>query len=207
MDNLRPMPDLEKFQHALDMVDLYQKHVLPFVEEHLGFAEMHNLRAIWQAGIGQIREDDSDENKYIQAYSNWLWVAHCSHNTLAEQLSSEGVLEYKRLLLRLYIQKMDNLDLFIPRALKMHKSLAKIMLYDMQWMTPMEIVSANRLQVTCLVRHCKILQTPGTDRICRVDCRNIGTAYAKQLYNLKRVTVPANHGCTITLTPIQNHVE
>jgi hypothetical protein len=38
--------------------------------------------------------------------------------------------------------------------------------------------------------------------VCRVDCQNIGKAYARKVYHLMRVTILSNHGCTITLTPI-----
>ena len=116
MNRLKAMPEREKFQHAFEMVRLYQKHVLPFVESHLGYSEMHNLRSVWQAGIIPIHEKDTDQDKYSQAYSNWLWMARCSHDAMADQLSSEEVLEYKRLLLRLYEQKVNNPNLAILRS-------------------------------------------------------------------------------------------
>ncbi len=203
MVDLKPMPEREKFLHAFEMVSMYQKNVLPFVEHHLGFGEMHNLRSIWQAAIGPIREADSDQDKYVQAYSNWLWIAHCSHNTLADELSRDDVLEYKRLLLRIYKRQKNTSRLFILRMLRMHTFLSKVLLYEMQWMTPVELTNCSRSQVTCVVPHCKVLQTSGTERICRVDCQNIGSVYARQLYNLKRVTELNNHGCTMTLTPVE----
>ena len=202
MDKLKPMPERVKFQHAFEMVRLYQKHVLPFVEEYLGYAEMHNLRSIWRAAIIPIHEGDPDTDKYNQAYSNWLWMARCSHDLLAERLSSEEVMDYKRLLLRLYEQQLDNPDLFILRALGAHTALAKALLYEMQWLTPMELTSQSKGEVACTIHDCKLLQTPGAERVCRVDCQNVGTAYARKVYHLKRVTTPANHGCTITLAPI-----
>ena len=201
MAELKSISEQEKYQHAFEMVRMYQKHVLPFVEEHLGYADMHNLRSIWQAAIISIREDDSEHDKYEKAYSNWLWMAHCSHNALADQLSTEEVLDYKRLLLRLYERQLNNPGLLILRQLKAHVALAKALLYEMQWLTPMELTSVNKSKVTCVVHNCKILQTSGAIRVCLVDCRNVGTAYANRVYHLKRVTVPSNHGCTITLTP------
>ena len=132
MDKLKPMPEREKFQHAFDMVKLYQKHVLPFVEEQLGYAAMHNLRSVWQAAIIPIHEADSYHDKYEQAYSSWLWMARHSHSTLATQLSTEEVLEYKRLLLGLYEQQAHNPDLAIFHLLKAHTAIAKALLYEMQ---------------------------------------------------------------------------
>jgi hypothetical protein len=203
METLRPMPEREKYQHADEMVRLYQKHVLPFVESRLGYAEMHNLRSVWQAAITPIHEDDNDQDKYAQAYSNWIWMARCSHDALAEQLSAEEVIDYKRLLLRLYEQQMNNPNLTVLRFLKNYAGLAKEMLYEMQWLTPIELTSLSNEEITCVVQDCKILHTPGAIRVCRVDCRNVGTAYARRLYSLKRVTMPSDHGCTITLTPIE----
>jgi hypothetical protein len=202
MKKLRPLPERVKFQHAFEMVRLYQKHVLPFVEERLGYASMHNLRSVWQAAIIPIHEDESCHDKYEQAYSNWLWIARCSHSSLAEELSDEEVLDYKRLLLRLYEQELYNPDLSILRLLRTHTAHAKALLYEMQWMTPIELTKNSKAQVTCEIHDCKIRQTPGTELVCRVDCQHIGKAYASKVYHIKRVTTPSDHGCSITLTPL-----
>ena len=89
MDKLKPMPEREKFQHAFEMVRLYQRHVLPFVEEYLGYAEMHNLRSIWRAAIIPIHEDDPDTDKYNQAYSNALAKAVCAPS--ARRINRSGL--------------------------------------------------------------------------------------------------------------------
>jgi hypothetical protein len=202
MEKLRSMPEREKFQHAFEMVRLYQRHVLPFVEQHLGYAEMHNLRSIWQAAIIPIHEEIPDFEKYNQAYNNWLWLARCSHDLLAEKLCGEEVLDYKRLLLRLYEQKLNNPDLFILRALGAHGSMARALLYEMQWLTPLEITNFSKGEITCVIHECRLLLTPGVERVCRVDCQNVGAAYARKAFHLKRMTTRSNHGCTIKLTPI-----
>ncbi|MGE5123566.1 MAG: hypothetical protein ACM3H7_03555 [Acidobacteriaceae bacterium] len=201
------MPNREKFQHVFEMVRLYLKHVLPFVESHLGYSEMHNLRSVWQAAIIPIHEYDSDQDKYDQAYSNWLWMARCSHDTLADLLSSPEVLEYKRMLLRLYEQQLDNPNLAILRLFRAHTNLAKALLYDMQWLTPIELTSSSKTEVTCVVRQCKIRRIAGTDRVCRVDCQNVGREYAHRVYHLKRVTIQSDEGCSISLTPLSTQSE
>ena len=204
MDKLKPMPEREKFQHAFDMVKLYQKHVLLFVEERLGYAAMHNLRSVWQAAIIPIHEADSYHDKYEQAYSSWLWMARHSHSTLATQLSTEEVVEYKRLLLRLYAQQAHNPNLAIFHLLKANAAIAKALLYEMQWLTPIESIEISKTQVTCEIHDCKILQTPGVEQVCRVDCQHVGRAYASKVYHLKRTTTLADHNCTIILTPLAN---
>jgi hypothetical protein len=198
------MPEREKFQHAFEMVRLYQKHVLPFVENHLGYAEMHNLRSLWQAAIIPIHEEDPDLEKYNQAYSNWLWIARYSHDLLAEKLSGQEVMDYKRLLLQLYLQKLNNPDLFILRTLGMHGTLARALLYEMQWLTPLEITHFSKRQITCIIHACRLLITPGVERVCRVDCQSVGAAYARKAYHLKRETLRTGHGCSITLTPLSS---
>jgi hypothetical protein len=200
MKPIKSMPEGEKYERAFEMVDLYQKHVLPFVERRLGYAEMHKLRSIWRAAIAPIHGEDSDHDRYDQAYCNWLWVANCSHNTLAEQLSSQEILEYKRMLLGFYTQTLDRPGLSILRMFNNPVSLAKALLYDMQWITPLELTDVSSTQVSCVVQACKVRQTAGTERICRVDCQNIGTTYARQLYQIKRETVLSDHGCRMTFT-------
>jgi len=204
MNKLKPMPDREKFQHAFGMVRSYQRHVLPFVEERLGYAAMHELTSVWQAAIAPIREDDPDHQKYECAYSNWLWMARCSHDFLADLLNREGVADYKRLLLQLYKRQYDNPDLAIYRLFGNHTTLIRAWAYEMQWMTPIELTNNSTPQVTCVVNNCKILQTPATERICRVDCRNVGMVLAHKVYHLKRVDTIADHSCTITLTPLED---
>ncbi len=204
MDKLRAMPEKEKFQRVFEMVRLYQKHVLPFVESHLGYQEMHNLRSVWRAAIIPIHGESSEKRKYEQAYSNWLWMARCSHDAMADQLTSPEVLDYKRMLLKLYERQLNYPELALLRLLKAHKSLAKEMLYEMQWLTPIELSTCTNAEVTCIVHNCKIRKIAGTDRVCRVDCQNIGRAYAHRLYHLKRVTTQMDHGCTISLTPFED---
>jgi hypothetical protein len=203
MKSIKPMPEGEKFERAFEMVSLYQRHILPFVEQHLGFGEMHKLRSIWQAAIAPIHPDDSDYDRYSQTYSNWLWVANCSHNTLAEQLSSQEILEYKRLLLALYAQRLDRMELTLLRMLKNTTSLAKALLYDMQWITPIETTTSGRSLVSCEVMVCKVRERPGTERICRVDCQNIGANIARQIYHLRRETSLSERGCRITFRPLE----
>jgi hypothetical protein len=198
------MLDRDKFQHAYGMVRLYQKHVLPFVEERLGFAAAHELSSVWQAAIMPIHEGVPDEKKYEAAYSNWLWMARCSHDFLADLLKRDEVVEYKRLLMQLHKRLHDNPDLAIYRMFGNHTALAKAWFYEMQWMTPVESTDKSNAHFTCVVQDCKILQTPATVRICRVDCRNVGTVLAHKVYHLKRATTLAEHGCTITLTPFKD---
>jgi hypothetical protein len=204
MDNIKPMPDKEIFQHAFGMVRGYQRHVLEFVEERMGYPAMHELSSVWQAAIIPIHQNIPDREKYECAYSNWLWMARCSHDFLADLLNREAIADYKRLLLQLYKHQQDNPDLAISRMFKNHTGLGRALLREMQWMTPIELTSSNHGKVIGEVHNCKILQTPATVRICRVDCRNVGTALARQVYHLKRVTIPSDHGCTITLTPLDD---
>ncbi len=200
----RPMPAREKYRRAFGMVRLYQKHVLPFIEERFGYPAVHELSSVWQAAIIPIHDSDPDQKKYESAYSNWLWMARCSHDFLADLLKHDEVAEYKRLLMQLHKQQHDNSDLAIYRMFGNHTALTKAWLYEMQWMTPIELTNKSKDQFMCVVQDCKILQTPATERICRVDCRNVGTALARNVYHLKRVTTSVDHGCTITLTPLED---
>jgi hypothetical protein len=204
MDLIRQMPDREKFQHAFGMVRMYQKHVLPFVEERLGYAAMHELRSVWQAAIIPTHEAVADLQNYEAAYSNWLWMARCSHDYLADLLEREGVLEYKRLLLQIYKQQQDNPDLAIYRMFRNYTALAKAWAFEMQWITPIETISRNKDQFTCVINNCKVLQTPATERVCRVDCRNVGSNLLRKIYHLQRQTLAVDHGCTIILTPLED---
>ena len=198
------MPDREKYLHAFGMVRSYQKEVLPFVEARLGYEARHELNSVWLAAIIPIHEDDPDDQKYEAAYSNWLWMAHCSHDFLADLLDREGVADYKRLLLQLYKRQHDDLDLALYRLFGNHIALARAWAYEMQWITPIQISDISGTRVTCMVHQCKILQTPATERVCRVDCRNVGAALARKVYHLNRVDTTADHGCKITLTPLED---
>jgi hypothetical protein len=204
MKKLRSMPDREKLQHAFSMVGLYQKHVPPYLEMRLGYAARHELNSVWQAAIIPIRKDDPDSLKYEAAYNNWLWMARCSHDFLADLMDREEVADYKRLILQLYKHQHNNPNLALYRLIGNYAALARSWAYEMQWMTPIELTNKSRNQMTCTVQDCKILRTPATERICRVDCRNVGAALAREVYHLKRVDTVADHGCTITLTPLED---
>jgi hypothetical protein len=205
MNKLKPMPDREKYERAFGMVRMYQKHVLPFVEERLGYAARHELNAVWQAAIIPIRREAPEAKKYADAYSNWLWMARCSHDFLADLLDRQGVADYKRLILKLYQWQQDNPDLALLRLFKKHERLARAWAYEMQWLTPIELTDISWSRVTCLVHDCKILQTPAAERVCKVDCRNVGTALVRRVYHIKREDTIADHSCIIRLTPIENN--
>ena len=162
---------------------------------------MHELRSVWQAAIIPHRENGSNLRNYESAYSNWLWMARCSHDYLADLLEHDEVVDYKRMLVQLYKHQQDNPDLAIYRMFGNYTALAKAWAYEMQWITPIESLTKNKTHFVCVIKECKILQTPATERVCRVDCRNVGSHLASKVYHLERTTVPVNHGCTITLTP------
>src|SRR4030042_5013708 len=145
----RPMPDREKSRRAFGMVRLYQKHVLPFIEERFGYPAVHELSSVWQAAIIPIHDSDPDQKKYESAYSNWLWMARCSHDFLADLLKHDEVAEYKRLLMQLHKQQHDNSDLAIYRMFGNHTALTKAWLYEMQWMTPIELTNKSKDQFMC----------------------------------------------------------
>ena len=203
IDKIKKMQDRDKFVHAFAMVRMYQKHVLPFVEDRLGYAAMYELSSVWQAAIAPTQISMPDQKNYEAAYNNWLWMARCSHDYLADLLDHDEVVNYKRLLLQLYQHQQDNADLAIYRMFGNYHALAKAWAYEMQWITPVEMISKSQNQFTCVVNNCKILQTPATERVCRVDCRNVGTNLARKVYHLQRHTIAADHGCTITLTPYE----
>lgn len=185
------------------MVRLYQRHVLPFVEDRLGAEAMHQLKSVWQAAMMPVRKADPAKKKYEAAYNNWLWIARCSHDFLADLLKGDEVIDYKRLLLQLYKRQQDNSDLAIYRMFSSQTALVKAWAYYMQWITPIDKVSQSDGQYTCFVKECKVLKTPATDRICRVDCRNVGTNLARRVYHLKRKTKIVKFECTMTLTPLE----
>jgi hypothetical protein len=67
----------------------------------------------------------------------------------------------------------------------------------MQWLTTLELTSYRNQEVNYAIPDCKLIQTYGVGCVCRVDCQNVGAAYARKVYHLKRVTIPAHHRCTI----------
>jgi hypothetical protein len=129
-------------------------------------------------------------------------MARGSHDFLAGRLSGEEVMDCKHLLLQLYVQKLNNPDLFILCALRAHSNLVKALLYKMQRLSALELTSYSKKKVKCAVPDWKLLQAPSVERVCRVDCQNVGAASTRKVYPLKRITIPTNHGCTIVLASI-----
>ena len=204
MTKIRKMSDKDKYKRVFTMVRLYQKHVLPFVEERLGADALRELRSVWQAAMMPVRKADPDRKKYEAAYNNWIWMARYSHDFLADSLKRDEVLAYKRLLLRLYKRQQDNADLAIYRMFGDYPALVKAWTHEMQWITPIEKMSKHDGQFTCFVKGCKVLQIPATARICRVDCQNVGSHLARRVYHLERKTKIVNQDCTMTLTPLDD---
>jgi len=126
-------------------------------------------------------------------------MARCSHGLLAERFPIEKIMDYGHLLLQLYVEKLNNPDLLILRALRAHSGQAKSLQYEMQWMTTLELTSYPNQDVNYAIPDWKLLQTYGVECVCRVDCQNISAAYTRKVSHLKRLTIPAHHRCTIIL--------
>ncbi len=203
MYEIEPMPEKVKFQRAFDMVSSYKEFVLPFVQERLSYNSMHSLRSLWRAGIVSIFEHDTYRDNYERAFSNWLWIAHCSHDFLTDQLDNAGMADYKRLVMKMYIEQQNDTMVSVYRLFRNHSALAKMLLYAMQWITPLTSIQQDNGKVTCEVKECKVMLVPGATKVCRVECVDIGTSLAKSMYHIHRATELNNNGCMITLTPMK----
>jgi hypothetical protein len=104
--------------------------------------------------------------------------------------------------LRAYKRKVDNPYRVVHRWLKHYASRVEEWAYEMQWITPIELAHNESSVKVCEVHHCKVLQTAATDRVCKVDCWNAGTALARQVYYLEELTRQVDHGCMIKVTPL-----
>jgi hypothetical protein len=92
------------------------------------------------------------------------------------------------------------MDWMRRKGLNRYATLAKEWAYEIQWMTPIEIAQNGSSQVVCEVHICKVLQTSATEMVCKVDCWNVGTELAWQVYHLVRRTHQVYHDCSSTLT-------
>ena len=96
MVNVKEMPYDEKYTKVQDSIKHQESFIPSFIQKVLSEKVVNQLREIWSAGIRQIPESTSDEEKYEIAYSNWMWMGSNSFKFIRENLGEEGIEQFKR---------------------------------------------------------------------------------------------------------------
>ena len=201
MVKLAEMSMHEKYRRAFDAVRAYQAHILPFIEKRSGYPASLELDSVWQAGIQPVNDKSLDAEKYETAYSNWLWVARCTLDFVTEQMGPEDMEQLVQLLVLLHQRENARVDLALLQLLGDFQGLAEAFLYDLQWMTPLEMGKSQPGKIVGNVPQCKILEVPATRLVCAIGCQRMLSIWATQQLKLNLAVEQQNGGCRLILTP------
>ena len=61
----------------------------------------------------------------------------------------------------------------------------KQMAYQLQWITPFSITELTRNKAVIDAPHCKILDFPDVDNICRISCQSVYPVWMSEHLNLR----------------------
>jgi hypothetical protein len=80
---------------------------------------------------------------------------------------------------------------------------AEQLLYEMQWMTPLELTVISRRGLQAKISPCKMLGTPGMQRQgCEVNCYSILSSVAADDFRIRLDFQRQGDGCRISLSPL-----
>jgi hypothetical protein len=206
MEKLKEMPYSEKYTIIVD--NMNDTFVPSFVQKHLGDQPVVELRRIWEEGIKTVPDDASFEEKYEIAYGNWVWMAKSSLTLIRERLGEDGIEQFKRAMVEALKRKNAGPALFflgLVRALSPNtafKMIANKFTYQLQWITPFSLSELTRHRVVYDIPRCKILDYPGSEDLCVVDCQSAYPTWVAEQFKVKMEFERRGNSCTCTLTPL-----
>jgi len=209
MERLPEISHREKFHRTFQAVCSYQRRIPEFIAKRLDGQAVAELISFWQAGIMPVPEHAKDEEKYEAAYNNWQWMARCNLEFIEEQLGKEGIDAYVRGEIQNMRRTFSELDLAGARFLDViapvlgFRTKAEQLLYEMQWMTPLDLIVIARQGLQAKTSPCKMLETPGMQHQgCEVNCRRILSGMAADQCRVRMEFHCQGDGCRISLSPL-----
>lgn len=203
--DVKEMPFEEKYQATQEFIDLYDSFLPAFVRRRLGSEAESELRRRWRAAVEPIPEGAPAEEKYEDAYRNFIAMARTNFAFVREYLGEEGVAELldqevealKRHNAGLAVTMLNLIRIFSkPTAFKM---LVNQSVYDLQWITPSELTEFSAERAVLDIPACKILDYPDTDDICYLGCQQAFPRWVAEQLKAEMSFDRQGTRCTCTL--------
>jgi hypothetical protein len=205
---VKEMPFQEKYEATLDSIESYKSFVPGFVRERLGDEAEVELRRRWREGIEPVSEDAPAEERYESAYRNFISMARTNFAFVREYMDEDGMSEYVEAEVEALKRHNAGFSVMMLNLIRViSKSTAFKMLvnqstYDLQWMTPSEMIELSPERAVIAIPSCKILDYPDTDDICYIGCQQAFPQWVAEQFKAEMSFDRQGKCCTCTLKPL-----
>lgn len=205
---IKEMPYTEKYDSVMDFLDLYESFVPAFIRQRLGVEGEVELRRRWQKAVEPVPIEAGPEEKYEKAYANFIAMARINFQFIREKLGQQGIKEFEAA--EVEALKRANTGfattlLGLIRAISKataFKMTAEQFAYDMQWITPNNLVEHSRDRLVFDIPSCKILDYEDTDDICFIGCQRAFPAWVADQFKVDLSFNRQGKHCICTVMPL-----
>jgi hypothetical protein len=208
MITVKNMPVSEKLDHVLENSDLYEAFLPEFLARHVDDQAMIELRKRWNEGVRPVLPGTPVEDQYELAYANWIWKAQTNINYIREKLGEEGLCLFEEAEVQA-LKRLNNspalwmlaLVRLISRAAAF-KMTAENLAYQLQWLTPLNVVELSDEKFIAQITRCKILGYPGCEDVCQIGCQKTYPHWLREQFKVDISFKRMDHSCTCLVTPL-----
>lgn len=204
---VKEMSYADKYERVLGGLK-HDEYVPGFIEARLGREAAEEYQRRVDSGLEPIPDDASPKDRYEIAYKNWMWGAGVAFNFIRERMGEAGLEEIvgvgagrlKRENAGPSLYLLALIRAFSPgRAFEM---VAKQSAYELQWLTPYSVDELNRDRVVMSIPHCKILDYPLCEDVCRYGCQKEYPRWMAEQLKVNLAFDRRGTSCTATVTPL-----
>jgi hypothetical protein len=189
MVEVKEMPYLEKHNEILGYMKLVEGFAPKLVKNELGAEKVKELRRIWGDGIGPIKEDASDKEKYEVAYRNFMYCWVSANNFMTKHKGTEGTEKFMREAINAWKRKYARQALLrktigMVSSKASFRSVAKQLAYNLQVFSPFSVTELDDKHMILAIAPCKILETREGNNFCLMACQNIIPSWLQSQFDI-----------------------
>lgn len=207
MADFKEMPDNEKYQGILDLIDLLRSFAPKFVKDNLGQKRVDELLKRWEGESEPIPSEDPYGEKYEIAHRNFLrnWITALNFVAEHPEASTD---EYMKVAIDAWVKREANaaLKLRVFRGISSKEAafeaLAKRLAYNLKIFSPFAVTELNGNRMILTAVPCKIRVSRGCDDFCLAACQNIIPVSLNKQFNVSMKHKRNGNNCSVTFEPI-----
>ena len=204
---IKEMPFAEKYDYVQDSLEMYLSNKTGFVRQHLGAEAATEFLQLLEKSQKPIPDGASAEARYEKIYENWARVGVLSTNFIRERLGEKGLEQLLSDEVEMLKKEHANFSLYFLALLRAvspgraFKIVAERLAYELQWLTPYEVVELNQKRLLIDTPDCKVLDYPGADDRCHV-CQTVYPKWVAEQFKAKMVFDRQGKSCQLTAVPV-----
>ena len=197
----------EKYEKVQETLDMYWSFKTGFVQKHLGGEVANEFVQLVQQTQDPIPDGASAEARYDVIYGNWARMGELSVTFIRDRLGEKGLEEFLSDEVEVLKERNASFSLTLLAFLRAisrgraFKTVADQLAYELQWLTPYEVIELDQKRLLIDMPACKVLDYPGADNRCHV-CRTVYPRWVAEQFKVNMVFDRQGRSCTLSATPL-----